>query len=359
VVFVLLATVAVRAQTIPSEVVRSPSGLGDAARQQIQAYVERVIGDLSAQDPVRIRDARNHLLLPLSDREVGVPFRLEYSRQLCPRLEGLAQDSRPIVAVNALRIAGDLATDRSVEILLSHLEHKEASIRLASAAGLARVFEAMRDTAPAMDAQSALRLLNRAADRLAAEPEPHVADALARALLAAGSVEKDGFASLRPEALRLSATRVADRIKAKGGAIPSSAEIDTILRTLSTLSVALAEDNTRPVARRFSEGAVKAAARLADESLGLLIDLARGGRLPVADPSLPREEQERALSERAWAVAVAAAADNVAYFALQRLGERASQSNPPLSSLLSSGRRDADARFITDASSLRQALSRF
>ncbi len=347
------------AQNIPTSVVQSVAGLGDEARRQIQAYVDRVIADLSAQDPVRIRDARNHLLMPLSDPQVGVPFRLEYSRQLCPRLEVLAQDARPIVAVNALRIAGDLATDRSVEILLSQLEHREASIRLASASGLARAFEAMRDTAPAIDQQAAARLLNRCAERLVLEKEPHVADALARAILAASAIERDGFPTLRAEALQLSAARVADRIKALGGNAPSPAEVDTILRTLSTLSVALADDNTRPVTRRLPEATVKSSARLADETLGLLIELTRGGKLPVIDAALPREEQDRALAERAWTVTAAAAADNIAYFARLRLGDRVSQSNPSLSSLLASARRDADARFITEASGIRQALARF
>jgi len=347
------------AQQIPVSVVQSVAGLGDGARQQIQEYADRAAGDLSAQDPVRIRDARNHLLAPLADPLVGVPFRLEYSRQLTPRLESLAQDARPIVAVNALRIAGDLATDRSVEVLLGQLENKDASVRLSAAAGLGRVFEAMRETAPAINPQSATRLMERAAERVVAEPEAHVADALVRALLAAAAVERDEFPGLRPRALELASARVADRVKAMGGQAPTPAGIDTILRTLSAASIAMAEDNARAVARRLPEAAAKAAARLSAECLGLLIELARGGKLPVVDPGAPKEDQDRAAAERAWAISAAAAADNIAYFARNRLGDRASQSNPPLSSRLASGRRDADAQFITDASSLRQALSRF
>lgn len=347
------------AQSLPSSVVQSVAGLGDLARQQIQEYVDRSVADLNAQDPVRIRDARNQLLLPLTDPKVGVPFRHEYSRQLAPRLEALAQDARPIVAVNALRLAGDVASDRSAEVLLGQFENKDASVRLAAAAGVARVFESIRDTAPALNPQAGSRLLERTAERLGAEPEPHVADALARALVTAASVERSEFPGLSARALELLSARVADRIKGMKGQAPTPAGIDTILRTLTTASIAMADDNARPVARRLPEATAKGTARLAAESLGLLIDLTRGGQLPVVDPGAPREELDKAAAARAWAVSAAAAADNIAYFARNRLGDRASQSNPPLSERLAPGRRDADAQFITDASSLRAALSRF
>lgn len=345
-------------QGVPSNVVQSVASLAPGDQAAIKSFVDRHAPDLAAQEPSRIRDARVALMTPLSDPRVGVPFRLEMSRQLAPSLERLAQDSTPVIAVNAVRLAGELATDRSADVVASALTSRDSSVRLAAAAAAGRVFEAVRTTTPALNLDAARRLAQRVADQFKAEGEPNVADALARALISAGSMSgvTGGFAAVRSEALERLSTLLSEPLQrwtAAGEAPDERARVETLLRTLSALRQEMAGDQNASSGDRLSEGAVRSAARLADQTLAFISAVAQGEKLPIVGPDKP---EAAVRSERGWAVSATGAAEQVAFFARQRLTGRAPAAGPSLAAALEGGTRQGDARFVSDAEGLRREL---
>jgi hypothetical protein len=343
------------AQAPPLSVVQSVAGLSPADQGLIKAFVDRHAPDLSSAEPARIRDARNALMQPLADPRVGVPFRLEMSRQLAPVLDRLTRDPTPVVAVNAVRLAGEIATDRSADVVAAALTSQDPSVRLSAAAAAARVFEAVRTTTPALSVEPARTLAERVAEQLKAETEPNVADALARALISAGGLSAGGFAPVRGLALERLTTVMLEPVQGwtrQAQAPAEPARVETLLRTLSALRQEMTAD--QGASETMPARAVWSAGKLADETLAFVAEIVKAERLPVVSP----ERNEAAVrAERGWAVSAAGAAEQVVFFTRERLGGRTPPAGPSLAATLEGGTKQADARFIADAEALRRELA--
>ncbi|MGH7132652.1 MAG: HEAT repeat domain-containing protein [Phycisphaerales bacterium] len=132
------------AQTLPPEI-SGHETVTDADKSQIADYVKANTSGLTGK-PKDIKDSRKALLLPLEAPNVSLAFRTQYASELLPTLTTLAADPRDEVAFNALRIAGELATNNSVDLLINALKDKRPSVQYAALLGLARTFEIMDPT---------------------------------------------------------------------------------------------------------------------------------------------------------------------------------------------------------------------
>ena len=129
------------AQPIPPEV-SSHEVITDADKALIADYIKANAPGLTGK-PKEVKDGRKALLLPLEAPIVSLQFRTQYATELFPTLRKLAEDPRDEVAFNALRLAGELATTNSVDLLIEALKDKRLSVQYAAMLGLARTFEIM------------------------------------------------------------------------------------------------------------------------------------------------------------------------------------------------------------------------
>lgn len=225
---------------IAPEIVRSSADLTGAQRDAVKEFVACATPGLSAPEPLKIVQARQMLLEPLHDAQVSVPFRLEFSRQIEAILAGLATDKRDIVAINALLVAGELATDQGLTIAEKQLANPDPAVRYETVHAISLSLEAVSRTAPALRAERLDRALSALGRQLAAEQDPHVIDALARAIGTGVGVAAPGLESVRHRALSELSTRCGARLKGLAGKPLDAALFETALTAGTTVRNALA-----------------------------------------------------------------------------------------------------------------------
>lgn len=196
---------------LPPTLVRATSSLSISDEDALKKYVDLSIKDLSSDDPAKVRRARTELLKPLTDSEVGAPFRLSYSKVLEPSLAPLVKDKRELVAGNSLRIAGEVASTSCAALVLSQLDRPEPAVRFLAVLALSRTIEAVGRTTPAIDLETCNRIMGEVGSRLEKEKDAWVADMMVRTLVAGVNVSRPKFESLPTKALGELCKRTGDR----------------------------------------------------------------------------------------------------------------------------------------------------
>src|SRR5262249_14463852 len=109
--FVLILIPSARAQDLPADIITSASPLSTTQDQTDKDFPKPSIGALKGDDAIKVRDGRLGLVKPLlrSGIVVGIPFRQAYSKTLGSSLDELVKGNRPLNAINALRVAAELA----------------------------------------------------------------------------------------------------------------------------------------------------------------------------------------------------------------------------------------------------------
>ncbi len=186
---------------LPEDLIKA-SDLTAAQKQAITQFIDQHKAGLTAEPQVLKRD-RDALLDPLRHLDISVSFRLEYARQLVPILRPLVSGEKDLAAINALTIAGELATSSSLDMAGPALADKRPAVRFAGVNAFDRTFVAIARTNPAIappQAQSAVRTLR---DGLAKESDPYVLEGYVLALQSGTHVWADRIkgSSVRPDSL--------------------------------------------------------------------------------------------------------------------------------------------------------------
>lgn len=169
-------------QTLP-EALLSKGKLSDADQAQVNAFIELHRPNLSG-DPEQIKAARGSLLRPLAG-SVSTDFRVSYANALRPALEPLVTSPKEQVAINALRIMGEVATNASVPVLLKALDPAttvNTSVRYAACFGATKLFEVNARQARTVSGADLRSLVTVLAGAINSFPDPLVADESVRAL---------------------------------------------------------------------------------------------------------------------------------------------------------------------------------
>jgi hypothetical protein len=227
---------------IAPEVYRAVA-LNDGQRSQVEQYVGDLLPKLSSDDATEIKQARDRLLEPLRDRTASVAFRRLYADLMGAELAKLAAGERDVAAANAMRIAGELATTESADLLVGRLTDNRASMRLMAAAQLGRLFDTVgrSDGQPAMRPDSVTDLVNRLGKAAVGESSETVLDAMVRAMRAATMITRPGFEGTRAATFRAMCQALSNKAKALGqtdmGVLPA------LLRAQTACRDALAQAN--------------------------------------------------------------------------------------------------------------------
>ncbi len=322
---------------LPADLVTSGT-LSASQVAEVDAYAKEWVVQLASEDPLQVRRARKALQQPLDVPRVSARFRQEYSRALAPELQRLARNPRDLVVVNALVIAGDLATDAGVSILDQSFTDPRPAVRYEAVAGLGRTIDAI-DRGGALESAAAMAILNRLAGAVIDEQDPFVVDRLVRSMMEATEVARGGYEALRAEGYLKITSSMSRKIRALGDARASSGVLESALRITGHLRDGL----TAPGQQAMGSEQVKGAAALGGDLLAYVTDrLAKGDFPPVATGDDEAAAQAKR-AQRALARELVANAETIIYFSLSSLG-----SSPTPTTLAADFERadaNADTRF--------------
>lgn len=342
----LVATASAQVQTLPKDIVTATSTLSASQIETIKQFVSSNVGDMGAEsEPLKIRRARQTLLDPLHDTQVSAPFRLEYTRALEVKLGELSSGTKSVVVVNALLVAGELATEPGVAIVEKQLGNKDVSIRYTAVKGLGSTLDAMARRTPALSKERALRIVESLGKLMPTETDDRIGDAIARGL-AAGI----GVVDVRDRAVAELGSRLVASLKAQAGKELNSDKLDTLIVAGSAVRDAAAAVGGRP---KLNASAVREASRLGIEMLEAASGWIKAGKeFPTVGKDDDQDAAEQKRSSRLQVRQIVALGE--AIVALTSEGKPFAGAG--LSKLIESARPEDDARFLESASQLISSL---
>lgn len=289
---------------LPKEIVEAQQ-LSTEQTAQVQKYIADNLPKISSGNKSDLKAGRDALLDPFKDRGISVAFRQEYSgKGLVKDLAQLTAGTDETIAINAIRVAGELATSESADLLETQLNDPRMAIRYSAAAGLCRTFDAVATTSPAMVTSATIQMVTRLGQMLTTERQPEVLDASVRALARATRMDKKELAGVREAALDTLADSASARLKKMGAAVEDDAAAPAMLRALTVIRESLANANE---ALQPNATGVKKAAELA------------GHAIEYINRNL-KELQKRPAANRATQEAMLREAETILGAAAQRTG---------------------------------------
>jgi hypothetical protein len=320
-----------QADELGADLRRAPQLTG-AQVDAVSKFVKDHSANLGSDNPQLIKRDRISLLEPLADPQSSPAFRLRFSEAISGSLNTLAASENEIVVINAMVIAGDLATAQGVELLNKGLASAKPAVRYQAAFGFRRTFEALTSmSTPTMrpdQAESAIRAVSEA---IAKESDGLVVDGLVFA-----GVEATKSASLRNTALMHLNTAISGRSRTLTTKANSDQISHAFLRAAAGTRDALAAAQQGQV----SAEALKATAELAGNLIAYCVRVIESKSLPASEKAA-RETHSQ----------LATTCENVLLLSVTLHGDKAPDARH-IGEKLKSGSTASDAAFGEDARAL-------
>ncbi len=173
---------------LPQDLIRKTGQLTPAETEQVRAFVAPLLSDLGQPDAVVRSRARASLTEPLKTAGVSVAFQQAYSTTVSPSLGPLVVADDGAVRIAAIDVAGTLGTIEGWQLVEPHMADDQPGVRMATAVACRSLLEAAAKRSPAINSSSTSSIIDALGQRLAAEPNPFVADGLVRTLLQGGQL---------------------------------------------------------------------------------------------------------------------------------------------------------------------------
>lgn len=204
---------------LPQGVVGSAT-IGSSEQKAIDDHVARWLGDLSSKEADKVKKAREALVAPVLEQNVTVPFRLAYSQALVAgKLGDLCKSDQETTAINALRLAGEVAEIQTVGLVREGFSDKRSAVRYAAVFAALRTFEQMSPAtrAVAIPSNTAEQLVSSVASALNKDKEEVlIVDAASRALLSAARIDRPKYEGVSKQASVEVCAGLAKRLAAAG-----------------------------------------------------------------------------------------------------------------------------------------------
>ena len=264
---------------LPAEIIGRAPQLSADDVAKIKEYTSGKLADFNSGDIEKIKRARNDLISPFTAAGASVPFRIKYGQALAEQnLSGLARSKDAGVAINALRVAGEVASTDTLPVIVEALTAEQVSVRVAAAAAFGRTLEEVAGRPPALRADSLVDAIRKVGDAMPKEKDARAFDALARAVEPALRISAAEYKDVKPAAIRVLDTRVNERLKTAsydkdGPTVETSVRVVAELRDeLSRNAKALSDQDIKDIAgfagdliawstRQISTGKVPAESR--------------------------------------------------------------------------------------------------
>lgn len=311
---------------IPSGVVSKATPLSADEEATVRQFVEENSKNLLSKDPVLLRRDRNAILTKLDAPQVGVPFRLFYDSVLQPHLQAMLDSPEQKTVINGLVIAGSLATDRSLNLVMSKLQGP-VDVRYEAASALGRVFKAA--ASQPLGANQLPQTVRSLEQHIAGEKDPHVRDALIRAALAAAEMD-----DLRAAALSSLARGLTAVFRGANAKNPGDAELNAFLRGCV---------GVRDIAARARQQKVRLPAQPAKDAAEVA-----GAALVYVNKVLVNAPQSNAVLDRQRLADITASAQTTIELAGPLLDNNSVNLGVRLAEAVRQGNKNGDAQFGVD-----------
>ena len=253
---VLMPIFAASAQSSLNDDLIRKQDVSAADKQIIKAFIDGNAANLKGT-PLEIKKAREALVKPVERDGVTVSFRVAMGSDLVTVLKPLVNEKeREVVVVNALRIAGEVATTNMIDVLLEGLKDPRESVRYAATHAMAQFFIAADKFAPAITKDDGARCVRGLVDVIEKENSVRVVDGASIALMSA-----------RPFMKGLAVQRLAEAGGRKAILLAKSTEpvdLGTHLRIAGALRTDLLD------AQKITPDAVLASVKFAGQTLVLV-----------------------------------------------------------------------------------------
>jgi hypothetical protein len=318
-----LATTVVQAATI-----------SDTDEKAIRDFLSPLVASLK-QTPDQTMKARDALLAPLArTASPSNAFRLRFASLLAPSLSDILRTGTEMQQVNAIVLAGELATSDGVRVLTAAGTSTTASVRYQAAAGAKRTLAILSTlTSPTLDRTAASAMLKDLSTQITKETDAVVIDELLAAITQ--GLELD---SVREDATRELAAAVAHLTTAAGNKPADPAVAQGLLRAADKLRDVVTR--SRNLGAEFHKASAQTGACL----------IAHAARLAKAK-ALPQgaEDETRKLVSQ-----LAGSSETLLLTAGQNLQRNLTQAN--LSQALAKGTSAGDAEFADAAKRILDAV---
>lgn len=269
---VMLLTLAggvARAQSLPSGVV-SKSELSESDRGAVKAWLDAQTAGLASDDPKVIKASRDAILQPLRSAAasggVSVSFRTELQKQLYPVLEAHVADKRELVAVNAVRLAGETAHANTLKLVSRALDDERPGVKYAACYAARTTLDAAKVN-PAISARDMIVLLGKLGEVGSATTDPRVLEGVVLAMESGSSIPDTTIAGARVQSLTALAGVVNKQVKRLGTNEAPAPMLSGLLRAASVARSVFTDSSTGGQAITGQGG--KAMVELAGDLLSL------------------------------------------------------------------------------------------
>lgn len=335
----------VRAQDIPAEVVTSAIPLSAAQKETVTAFATPLLESLKSDDANKVRDARQALVRPLQKAGVvvGVPFRQAYSQVLGQPLAALAEDKRPLNAINAMRVGAELATAEGFDIIEKGFKSPLVAVRVAAAGAASRAFVIANGASSAVVPK---RLVDACVllGKMLADPDQSVVDAAARALVKA--IETARPAEVRNQAVVALCRGISARAAQVKGTVPEPQILDAFRRTALSLREDLTKvQNDRP---NLSAEASRNIQEVSGDLIAMVARLISSNALPPTKQADGAEERKQKIAARDIPSQIVGASEQI----LSLIADKTEPIRTNFAEQVRAASNDSDARFLNEAKDL-------
>lgn len=215
------------AQQLPTGISSKPAAEGD--RATIDAWVNAHFPKLSSDDVFTVKAARDAILQPFKPNKVvdnkpvslvSASFRKELAASLNQgqRLKQLAADKREFVAVNALRLAGEIGHATLVDILVTGLSDSRSGVQYAALYGIRQMLENAQLKGDdvvrlAITSSTVKTLLDKLIELGKTTADPRLLDGVILAIDGAINIPVEAIKDARAEAIKALSTIVTAQCK--------------------------------------------------------------------------------------------------------------------------------------------------
>lgn len=258
---------------LPTDIRRAPQ-LTAAQEQAVQSYVKEHVANLASDNPQFIKRDRTALLEPLADAEASPKFRFTYAEALIPTLETLAGNANEMVVINAMVLAGDLATAQGVNYLTKGLTAAKPAVRYQAAFGMRRTFEALAAMpSPTINDEQRAAAIEAIAGRIKDEADAVVLDGLVYAALEATKA---------PATRNVALVQLGRAMSAKVRSVGGKAVADSMAQVMLRAGAGLRDSLAATQAGQASDDAVMATAEAAGAMIAYCVKAVESKSLPAA-----------------------------------------------------------------------------
>lgn len=315
---------------VPSAAAQGPNIDPDEAAQK-----------LLSDDPAEVVEGRRDLLTYIDGGSLASLQRNDLGDRLVPILGQVIEERPDHSAVNAVLVAGALATNSSMTLVTDAFDDERPAVRLASMTAAEWVFDQIESHPPAAFPDRAGDFLESIGEAMRGEQDPYVLEGGVRALRAAWEVRRgDDFTrALRDPALTTLAESIRDRLASSPEEPPSIEMLGLVAKVANRLQSTIAED---VVNNAFGAEAVRVASReFATSVLDYLAARVQAGDLSNGPP-------ERRARRREAMVQVVGSTENLVLISYQRLTGRSLEAVGAASELRASDQIASDLQWAED-----------